>query len=72
MFESSEEEVRVFGIDEDGEVIETGEFDFDISGLNCDEFSGGCPSVEKMMGKHLWMGRSSILGRRGPTRIFSF
>ena len=59
-----DEEVQVIEADNDGVEIEAGEFDFDISALNCDEFSGGFPSVFKIMSNHCWMGRSSILGRR--------
>ena len=71
-FDSSNDQAQNFDIDDDGEEIESGEFDYDISGLDCEEFLCGCPSVEWMMQKHFWISRSSILAARGPARIFSF
>ena len=40
----------------DGVEIETGEFDYDISGLDCEEFGFGL-TVEQLLNNYLWNGR---------------
>ena len=54
----------------DGVEIGTGEFDFDISKLDCDELKSDSPTVEQIMSKHQWLGRLSVLDKRA--RFFSF